>query len=204
MSQRNSGYARQAREHYSTPAWPVQVLAPFLQTHGARNIWEPAAGDGAMVRALCAEGFLVTGTTADFLATVKAPRGVNAIVTNPPFGSGGRLAMRFIEHATTLVPIVAMLLRVDFDSGRTRVHLFRDNPHFAQKIVLLRRIIWFERENGREEPSENHAWFLFDRKHRGPPTLAYTGNGEVLEHSGIPSADGIVPAYPANCETPKG
>ena len=178
MSQRNSGYARQAGEHYSTPAWPVQALAPFLYTHGARHVWEPAAGDGAMVRALCAEGFLATGTTANFLATYKAPHDVDAIVTNPPFGSGGRLAVRFIERAITLAPIVAMLLRVDFDSGRTRVHLFRDHPHFAQKIVLLRRIVWFKREGG-AEPSENHAWFIWDKRHHGPPTIAYAGKGEL-------------------------
>jgi hypothetical protein len=181
MSQRASGYARQAQENYTTPAWPVVALAPFLRSRGARHIWEPAAGDGSMVRTLSTQGFRVTGTVEDFLFQTSAPPGVNCIVTNPPFGYGGRLAVRFIEHALKLAPIVAMLLRIDFDSGRTRVHLFRDHPHFILKVVLLRRIVWFEREDG-AATSENHAWFIWDRRSRGPARLAYSGNGEVLKH----------------------
>jgi hypothetical protein len=131
-----------------------------------------------MLRTLRIEDVTVTGTTTDFFTTL-VPTGVNAICCNPPFGFNGRLAVRFIEHAiTTLVPIVAMLLRVDFDSGKTCTHLFRDNPYFAQKIVLLHRIVWFEREGG-AEPGENHAWFIWDKRHQGPPTIAYAGSGEL-------------------------
>ena len=178
MSQRVSGYARQPDEAYDTPAPPVRALAPFLRERGAAHLWDPAAGAGNMVRTLRAEGFTVTGTTTDFFTTL-VPTGVDAICCNPPFGFNGRLAVRFIEHAiTTSVPIVAMLLRVDFDSGKTRTHLFRDNPYWAHKIVLLDRIVWFEREGG-AEPSENHAWYVFDKRHHGPPTIAYAGNGKL-------------------------
>jgi hypothetical protein len=44
--------------------------------------------------------------------------------------------------------------------------------------VLLHRIVWFERE-GTARPSENHCWAIWDRRHRGPPTIAYAGNGEL-------------------------
>jgi hypothetical protein len=54
------------------------------------------------------------------------------------------------------------------------LHLFRDLPAFAGKIVLLDRVEWFERE-GASGPSENHAWYLFNKKHRGPPTISYAG-----------------------------
>ena len=37
-----------------------------------------------------------------------------------------------------------MLLRVDYDSAATRRHLFADNPAFALKVVVTRRITWFE------------------------------------------------------------
>jgi len=130
----------------------------------------------ATVRTLRAEGFRVTGTADNFLAKITVPRGVDTIVTNPPFVTGGRLAARFIEHAIGLAPIVAMLLRIDFDSGRTHTHLFRDNSHFAQKIVFLHRIVWFEREGAPEQPSENHRWMVWDLRHRGPPTIAYASN----------------------------
>jgi hypothetical protein len=82
------------------------------------------------------------------------------------------MACRFIAHALELVPVVAMLLRIDFDSGKTRAGLFRDCAAFAQKIVLLDRIVWFERE-GAPGPSENHCWMIWNRRHRGPPTISY-------------------------------
>ena len=50
--------------------------------------------------------------------------------------------------------------------------LFRDNPRFAGKLVLLDRIKWFE---GPSAPSDNHAWFVWDRRHQGPPWIAYAG-----------------------------
>jgi hypothetical protein len=62
-------------------------------------------------------------------------------------------------------------LRVDFDSGRTRADLFRDNPSFVGKLVLLDRIKWFEGASG---PSDNHAWFIWDRRRQGArPLIAY-------------------------------
>jgi hypothetical protein len=194
MSQRNSGYVRQRDEAYDTPPWPARALAPFLRQRGATHLWDPAAGAGNLVGTLREEGFRVAGTTDDFLARSSAQPGVDAIVTNPPFGFGGRLACRFIEHALELAPIVATLARIDFDSGRTRVHLFRDNPTFAQKVVLLHRIVWFERE-GPAGPSENHCWLIWDRRHRGPPTIAYAGNGEAPSRSATTMLDGILRGY---------
>jgi hypothetical protein len=151
VSQRVSGYARQRGEAYDSPPWVARALAPFLRKRGTPHLWEPAVGAGNLVRTLRAEGFAVTGTADDFLSKSVAPPGVDCTVTNPPFGFGGRLAVRFIEHAITLAPIVAMLLRIDFDSGRTRTHLFGDNSAFAQKIVLLHRIVWFE--GGTSQPT---------------------------------------------------
>jgi hypothetical protein len=179
MSQRDSGYARVRDEDYSTPPQPVQAVAPFLRRRGISHAWDPATGTGSLAQTLHTEGFQVTATTDDFLATSTAPPGVDAIVTNPPFGAGGRLVTKFIEQALKLVPVVAMLLRIDFDSGRTRVHLFRDHPHFAEKIVLLHRIVWFERE-GAPGPSENHAWFVWDRRRRGPATIAYAPQAAAM------------------------
>jgi hypothetical protein len=38
-------------------------------------------------------------------------------------------------------------------------------------VVLTKRIKWFEGSKG--QPSFNHAWFIWDWKHEGAPTLAY-------------------------------
>src|SRR5262249_47347238 len=68
----------------------------------------------------------------------------DGIVTNPPYSA----AVRFIEHALALTKsgggFVAMLLRTDFDHAKGRQHLFGKCPQFAQKVVLTKRIRWFE------------------------------------------------------------
>jgi hypothetical protein len=64
---------------------------------------------------------------------------------------------------------VAMLLRTDYDHAKGRQHLFGECPIFAKKLVLTRRIVWFDGPNA----AFNHAWYIWDWKHVGPPVLAY-------------------------------
>ena len=173
MSQRSSGYPRQANECYETPAWVPRILAGGYLRGRCTHLWEPANGPNSkLATALRAEGFDVLATSDDFLAKRALPDAhIEAITSNPPYGSSGRLAHCFIAHALNLAPIVAMLLRVDFDSGKTRSSLFGQCPHFVGKIVLTDRIAWFDRAGA--APSDNHAWFLWDRQHRGLPTIRY-------------------------------
>jgi hypothetical protein len=173
MAQRISGYARQANETYETPAWCAQIVADgYLRGH-CKHVWDPADGPSSRLAvALQAQGFTVTATADNFLAKRAPPDpSIEASVMNPPYGWNGRLAHRFIAHALNLTPIVAALLKIDFDSGKTRSPLFADCPHFVGKIVLLDRITWFEPAIA--SPSENHAWFLWHRQHQGPPTIRY-------------------------------
>jgi hypothetical protein len=120
-----------------------------------------------MVAALRQAGFDVVGSDItqgmDFLG--QAPEtGVNAIITNPPYA----LAREFIERA---LHFDAMLLRTDFDHAASREYLFADCPMFAKKVVLTKRIRWFEDSSG--SPSFNHCWMIWERQHCGPPALAY-------------------------------
>jgi hypothetical protein len=98
------------------------------------------------------------------------PADCGAIITNPPY----ELATQFCEHALRLMQaargVVAMLLRVDFDSAKGRAHLFRDNPAWSKKLVLTKRIVWFE---GGKSPSFNHCWMIWDWRHSGPATIGY-------------------------------
>lgn len=179
MSQRDSGYERKERDLYETPEWVTDALIPHLPFADFR-VWEPACGSGKMVRALRKSGVSVAKFTdidsgADFMAWDEAAVEVNAIITNPPY----ELATEFCEHALRLMDkrcgVVAMLLRTDFDHAKGRSHLFRDCPAFAKKLVLTKRIVWFEPEPGAKgkSPSFNHAWFIWDWKHEGPPTIGY-------------------------------
>jgi hypothetical protein len=173
MSQRHSGYQRQPDDVYETPAWVTKVVVPYLRRH-CLHVWDPANGPASRIaQVLREEGFRVVATNEDFVSMTSLPHSqIDGICTNPPYGLGGRLACKFIAHALDLAPMVAMLLRIDFDSGKTRTTLFRDCGSFDRKIVLLDRIIWFKRE-GAPGPSENHAWYIWNARHHGLPTIAY-------------------------------
>lgn len=190
MSQRNSGYARKDGDEYFTPAWVTHALCEHFDVD-ALNVWEPACGPGHMVKALTGRGARVMGTdisidpSQDFLRLTRNWMGNTAIITNPPY----EIAREFCEHALRLMePVngsVAMLLRTDFDHAKTRSHLFRDCPAFAKKIVLTKRITWFLEANGKAKgsPSFNHAWYIWDHKHKGPPTIAYGPTGGTFNQS---------------------
>lgn len=172
MSQRDSGYERIPRDAYATPAWVTHALRPHIDVPDL--VWEPAAGEGKMVAALKEWGCDVMSSDIDkgqnFFHFVDATA-AKAIITNPPYAD----ADRFIEHALACTEwgmgIVAMLLRADFDHGASRKHLFADCTAFAKKVVLTRRIRWFEGTKG--SPSFNHAWFIWNHRHVGPPVIAY-------------------------------
>jgi hypothetical protein len=129
-----------------------------------------------MVTAPRKDGFGVIGTDikdgSDFFKCDHVSL-YDGIVTNPPYEYGS--AQQFIERSLELTkPFgggVAMLLKVDYDSGITRRHLFADCPAFALKLVLTKRIVWFEPKIA--SASENHAWFLRSWRHVGAPTIAW-------------------------------
>jgi hypothetical protein len=91
---------------------------------------------------------------------------ITGIATDAPYGSKGRLAVRFVESRAG----GRELLRNDFDSAKSRTHLFRDNPRFAGRVTLLDRIQWF---SGPIRPSDNHAWLFWNANHTGAPTVSY-------------------------------
>jgi hypothetical protein len=100
----------------------------------------------------------------DFVSDRYMDRDFAGIVTNPPYGPRGKLAELFIEHGILRMGygFLALLLPADFDSARTRMHLFGDCGQFAGKLTLTRRVKWFEHPtNPRMQPRENSAWYLW-------------------------------------------
>jgi hypothetical protein len=190
VGKHETGFARIERDHYPTPSWVVEALAAHVDLAGLR-IWECACGDGRMAEALKAAGASVYASDVetrdyrldavlDFLAG-QIPEGerFDGIITNPPFGKRGKLAEQFIKRGLKQIadcPFMALLLPADFDSAKTRPPLFAGCPHFAGKIVLTKRIVWFTNPDPRREnPKENSAWFLWSRNViRGrPPIVLY-------------------------------
>lgn len=179
MPQRASGYLRVSDEQYETPVWPVQALLCHLPK--PECAWDPCdRGQGLMVDALRRCKITAIGTSHNFLSISEPPLAVDTIICNPPYGEGRKseAAVAFVEHALALkVPTIAMLLRNDFNSALTRRHLFRNEPRFAFKLVLLTRIKWFE---GPSSPSDNHSWFVWFQSNADAPTLRYISREEAV------------------------
>jgi hypothetical protein len=197
VGKHETGYARIERDYYPTPSWVIEALAEHVNLGGMR-IWECAAGDGRMAEALKAAGASVYATdverrdyrldaTLDFVvAEVSESEHFDGLVTNPPFGNRGKLAEQFIRvglRQITFCPFMALLLPVDFDSAKTRMSLFGGCPHFAGKIILTKRIVWFTNPDPqRENPKENSSWFLWNRnaiRGRSPVVLYAPQHGEA-------------------------
>jgi hypothetical protein len=135
-------HAERGLDLYETPDLAVEALRRVEKL--PRRIWEPAAGRGAIVNVLRAHGHEVIASDIadygdpthfagrDFLVETKLPRGVEMILTNPPY----QIVEKFIAHALDLCPRVIMLLRLAFleserrcaileNRGLARVHVFR-------------------------------------------------------------------------------
>jgi hypothetical protein len=188
MGKHSTEYERLARDLYPTrEPWVINALAEHVTLRG-RSAWECAAGTGSMVAALKVAGAEVYATdvhdyaglddTFDFLSSRESPARFDALITNPPFGPRGKLAEAFIEAGLRRLPsggFLALLPPHDL----CRLPLFQQCSLYTAKIVLTRRIVWFERhDNIREAPKENHAWFVWSRGFliaRQPPVVLYAG-----------------------------
>jgi hypothetical protein len=165
--------AREKDDFYATKP---EAIDSFIATEGARlralglRVWEPAAGDGAIVRPLREFGLDVfasdlvdrgcgakIGSFYDFHAGLPSW----AIVTNPPFQeTNWRDAKgRWLYHAlaTLKVPYMALLLPLSaFAAGGWAE--FWEN-HAPARVYLMRWKIDF---TGEGSPPTNHCWYVWD------------------------------------------
>ena len=174
MTTRGADYERRKHDDYPTPPEVLDVLFEHVKFS---SVFDPACGNlKRIVKSAKRHGYEADGLDIiygdDFLQPSYEYVSCD-IITNPPYGDRrGTLALRFIERSLELArryrKRVAMLLPIDFDSGKTRSHVFQ-HPAFALKIVLLDRVKWFNGQAG----STNHAWYIWDWRHKGPPTIKY-------------------------------
>lgn len=168
---------RSRNDYY--PTNPV-FLFPLLNVETFEGpVLEPCAGAGHLVRGLESRGYAVlsnepypqgcfeTDERSDFLSWVDA-RGCRSLVTNPPY----RHAEAFVKKAIELrIKKHAWLLRFQFLESARRYPLFRDHPP-ARLYVFTRRIQVSKR--GLIDPIGGmivYAWWVWDKKHRGPTKL---------------------------------
>lgn len=154
---------------YWTPYEATESLLK-LENFSGKIVWEPAAGDGAILRVLEEKGVSCYGSDLydygnpfiksglDYLKVNIL--GANAIVTNPP----SKLALPFAQKAICEVPFVAFLLRTNWLESTTRLSFFRQHPPSrvwisSRRLPMIHRLGW----DGPEVPSNIcHAWFVWD------------------------------------------
>lgn len=164
-------------DYFPTPAWATRALCEHLggrEALGDLVTWEPACGDGHMVRPLreyfrdvyasdvhCYDG---QHEVHDFLWSSR--RRADWIVTNPPFRLADQFAataLRRAEHG------VALLVRLAFVEGRERHEmLFRKTPparilQFVERVAMVK---------GRVDPEASSAtaycWIVWRTGKAGP------------------------------------
>jgi hypothetical protein len=161
--------AQRGLERYLTPACAIEALIEVepLPT----GCWDPCGDDADSIAiALKAHGKTVVTTDIacdgiDFRDRRKAPPGIKAIITNPPFS----LAADFVRHGLLLVPKVVILERIQFLEAETRADLF-DAGKLARVFVFRDRVPRMHRtgwDGKRASPAMMLAWFVFDREHDG-------------------------------------
>lgn len=173
----DSGYERNERDFYPTPANVTEALCQMLLAQrflGPTSvIWEPACGDGQMVRVLEKHFAAVLasdivpldgsgGFEANFLnSTPKLP--FDAIITNPPFGEMidqfMKRALIHLRNRNSKCKLVAFVARHELDCGVKRNKYFRDCPEFAAKITLTWRPRWIADSTG--SPRHNYAVYVW-------------------------------------------
>lgn len=155
---------RRLHDFYPTPRSATEAVLPHIASW-PKILWEPAAGNGAIVRVLEGAGYSViasdrydhsagfsSGEEFDF---TKAPmRRARSIVTNPPF----ERAREFILSAKRLqVENMALLLKADFFSAAKHAELFA--LWRPRKILALN---WRLDFTGAGAPHTNCVWVLWE------------------------------------------
>lgn len=148
-----------AADFYPTPLSAFEPLIPHLPKDAL--IWEPACGDGRLIRWMRKANLQADGTDIhaglqfDFLHDFTRRE---CIVTNPPFS----LAQEFVEHAIEFADEVFMLLRLNFLGSQKRRDWWRECEPSALFVLSDRPD--FTGDGG---DSCEYAWFFWGERHRG-------------------------------------
>ena len=177
MSATNRGAERQKDDFYATPSWCVRALLRTVDLPG--GAWfEPAVGDGAIVRAVNEFRRDVKWAIADIADRLPNPENVpfgyepgfcifgspytadgfgwdhseDVVITNPPYSQ----ALEFVQGALKDGRVVVMLLRLNWLASKARNRFLLDNP--PSVYVLPRRPSFTY--NGKTDATD-YAWFVW-------------------------------------------
>lgn len=159
---------REKDDFYATPPLCTHALlnVEINLIHGVfkgPSVWEPCAGDGAILRVLWERNIEVVATDLvqrgacesriDFLMERK-PLAPN-IITNPPF----KLANQFVRHAFDIgIEYMAMLLPASFPNSEKSAKTFD-----IWKPARIHALGWRPDFTGQGKPTMRCSWFVWQR-----------------------------------------
>jgi len=162
MTGGNPGKKRSVADFYPTPPDVTQALMNAIHIPLCSKVWEPACGEGHMVRVLRDNGLDVTATDimtgTDFLAAQK-PMGTEWIITNPPFSLAEEFIRKCLQHK---VPF-ALLLKSQFWHAKKRYDLFLEHkPAYVMPLTWRPDFCFMERKEGeRAAPLMDVCWCVW-------------------------------------------
>lgn len=152
----NSSYGRRSSDFYPTPPDVTVALLNFLSLPSETRIWEPACGDGRMVRVLQDAGYEVVGTDiqsgVDFLTTPFIE--CDWIITNPPFNKAAEFIQRCLDYERPF----ALLLKSQYWNAAKRFNLFKQ----SQPSWFL-PLTWRPDFTGKGQAMMDMAWCIWDK-----------------------------------------
>jgi len=174
-AQSSHSHSSRGLDAYFSPPEAVWSLLRVEDKYIPSSIWEPAAGDGAIVLPMrqakykvfasdiADYGLVGCNSGVDYL-NAGLPGKVGGIVTNPPY----RLAMKFAEKAINEVPYVALLLRTNFLESTGRMSFFKKNRPAriwisSRRLPMMHRLGW---TGPRTSSNICFAWFVWDKRSR--------------------------------------
>ena len=143
-------------QNWETPEEAVLPLAFYLWKAEIKTVWEPAAGDGSIVRVLSKHGFNVIfsdiASGFDFLSR-NPDFEFDAIVTNPPFSK----RIEFLRRAYELGKPFALLMPTIFTVQQGQ--LFKKNG--IELLVITKRLKFVKRGEKATSAPFSAAWFCY-------------------------------------------
>lgn len=157
MSATNRGAIRNASDFYPTPLSAFEPLIKYLPKD--RVYWEPACGDGRLVKALKDSNIVASGNDIindyDFLSDMTDH---DIIITNPPFS----LAFEFCRHAVNNAKEIYLLLRLNFLASKKRKAWFQKNEPSALFVLSERPSF-----TGHGTDATDYAWIAWGSEIKG-------------------------------------
>jgi hypothetical protein len=188
---------REENDFYPTPPEPTRAFlhAEIDRLREFDSIWEPAAGDGAMVRLMQEHGHRTVhsdlvdrGCDAEIRSfyDFSAPL-APAIVTNPPFNEcgWGNGKARWLKHALDVLDVeyMALLLNWTWPGAGGLAPFWSIHP--PARAYLMRWKIDF---TGQGSPPMLNGWFVWDKAHRGETVLRMLDRKDARQSEMFPEA----------------